>query len=403
MAQTLKQIKGGVTAPVGFLAGGMACGIKRSGKPDLAVIYSQQPTVAAGVFTQNKVVAAPVVWSRSVATARDVRVIIANSGNANACTGGQGTIDAQEMAAVAAESLELNPQQVFVCSTGRIGRLLPMEKLRAAIPEVVRKATASGSSAAARALLTSDTKPKDFAVELTLNRKPVRVGGIAKGAGMIEPTLATMLAFITTDAAISATLWRKLLQDVVATTFNCITVDGDMSTNDTVLALANGASGAARINDQKSREYTKLHAAVSSVCAVLARKIVDDGECASRFVDVVVNGAASDDEALLAARAVANSLLVKCAWSGGDPNWGRVMCAVGYSGADILPERIDIKYDDVAAVRGGLAVPDSERALRKVVARKRFRVTIDLNIGAGEGEVWTTDVTPEYVVYNQSE
>ncbi len=398
----IEKIHGGVTAPQGFRAGGIAAGIKKTGKPDLALVYSECPSVAAGMFTTNKVCAAPVKWCRNVVGGADVRAIIANSGNANACTGGKGLKDAQEMAALTGDALGLRDTQVLVCSTGRIGRPLPMDALRVGIPKVVAASSRSGGSRAATAIMTSDTKPKEVAVETVIGGKSVRVGGMAKGAGMIDPTMATMLAFITTDAAIERTIWKKTLQEAVAATFNRITVDGDMSTNDTVLGLANGAAGNPKITRQGEDSHI-LGAAVQAVCSILAQKIVGDGERVTRFVEVVVTGAASQHDAALAANAVAKSQLVKSSWSGGDPNWGRILCAVGYSGADVIEERIDVDYDDVAAVRGGIEVSSNLKAMRRAVARKRFRITINLNIGEASHFVWTTDLTPDYVIFNQSE
>lgn len=401
-SKLIEQIRGGVTAPQGFCAGGVVAGIKKSGKPDLAVVYSEQPCVSAGVFTTNKVTAAPVKWCKRIVGGKDVRAIIANSGNANACTGGQGMKDAQEMAALAGDALGLHDTQVLVCSTGRIGRHLPMDALRTGIPKVVAASSPTGASRAATAIMTSDTKPKEVAVQISIGDKEVRVGGMAKGAGMIDPTMATMLAFITTDASVEQSLWTQILADAVHKTFNRITVDGDMSTNDTVLALANGAANNQKIS-RAGEDYDLLATAVQAVCSVLAQKIVGDGERVTRFVEVVVKGAAREQDAVLAANAVAKSQLVKSSWSGGDPNWGRVLCAVGYSGAHVVEERIDVDYEDVAAVRGGIEVSTNVKAMRRAVARKRFRITINLNLGEASYFVWTTDLTPDYVVFNQSE
>ena len=403
MSTDIAKVAGGVTAPREFRAGGMACGIKQSAKPDLAVVYSLRRSVAAGVFTTNKVAAAPVGWCRGVIGGGDLRAIIANSGNANACTGGQGAVDAREMAVATANSLGLQPRQVLVCSTGRIGRRLPIERIRAAIPEVVAMASARGSTSAARAIMTSDTRPKQHAVETTINGRQIRVGGIAKGAGMVEPSMATMLAFITTDAEVARRPWRRLLREAVELSFNRICVDGDMSTNDSVLALANGAAGNPPVDDHAGSAFNTLREAVLAVCRELARRIVLDAERASRLVEVAVSGARDDADALRAARAVANSLLVKCAWSGGDPNWGRIVCAVGYSGADVAIERVDLDFDHVRAVRGGIEVPGCEKAARRVVAGRRFRIAINLNLGDGQAAVTSSDITPEYVVFNQSE
>lgn len=401
--KTIQRTGGGVTAPAGFRAGGVAAGIKRGGGLDLALVHSDRPSVAAGAFTTNKVRAAPVGWCRRVVGGRDVRAILANSGNANACTGGQGGMDAAAMAKAAGDALGLAPEQVLVCSTGRIGRALPIERIRRAVPGLVAGAARRGGRLAAEAIMTSDTRSKEAAVRFDLDGVPVRVGGMAKGAGMIDPTMATMLAFLTTDALVERRAWRRLVRDAVIRTFNRISVDGDMSTNDTVLALANGAAGNRQIRAAGDAGYDLLAEAVRAVCARLARMIIEDGEGASRVVDVVVEGAGSDSDALKAARAIGGSQLVKCAWSGGDPNWGRVLCAAGYSGADVVAERMDLDVGGVVLVRGGVEVAGAMAAARRVARRREFRLTLRLNLGEGRAEIWTNDLTPEYVVYNQSE
>jgi len=400
----IRKIKGGATAATGYEAGAVFCGIKSTnkGKPDLALLVSTEPATVAGTFTTNRVKAAPVVVSMDHAKNGRAQAILANSGNANACTGAPGLMNARRTAAATASTLGLDPDEVLVCSTGRIGRPLPVEKMEASLPALANAIHPKGGPGLAKAIMTSDTFAKEFAVAFKIGGKTVRLGGCAKGAGMIDPNMATMLCFLTTDAAIPAPLLRKLLRGAVERSFNRITVDGDMSTNDTVLLLANGASGAAPIRPG-SREEDRFQAALDWVTRELSWMIVKDGEGVSKFVEVRVEGAASAKDARLAAEAVANSMLVKCSWAGNDPNWGRIVDAVGYCGAKINPERPDIDYDGVPAVRGGLATNTPLARLKQVVRKPRFSIRIDLHEGKAEHVVWTTDLTTEYVVLNLSE
>jgi glutamate N-acetyltransferase/amino-acid N-acetyltransferase len=401
---TLVPIPNGITAPQGFRAASLYCGIKAANKskPDIALIVSDAPAVAAGTFTTNLVKAAPVVVSGAHLRSLAARAIIANSGNANACTGPQGLDCARRMCRAVAATLGLDSREVLVCSTGRIGVQLPIEKMEAAISRLAPKALGDHSRKAARAIMTSDTFPKEIAVECRIGGKRVRVGGIAKGAGMIDPNMATMLSFITTDAAIQKADLQKALRSSVAQSFNRITVDGDMSTNDTVLALANGRAGN-RPLVFGSADFAIFQGALDHVTAALARMIVKDGEGVSRFIDVRITGARSDRDARLAARAVANSMLVKCAWFGGDPNWGRIMDAVGYSGARIRPDRIGIAYNGIPAVERGMPSATPPTKLRAVAKKKEFTITVDLGLGDGSFEIWTTDLTTEYVEFNMGE
>jgi glutamate N-acetyltransferase/amino-acid N-acetyltransferase len=397
------QIKGGITAPQGFLAASIYCGVKESNtsKDDIALILSETPAVAAGAFTTNKVKAAPVLISMAHLRAAGARAIIANSGNANACTGPKGLESARAMCRATAKALSLAETAVLVCSTGRIGVQLPVAKIEAAIANLPAK-LGKHSRKTAKAIMTSDSFPKEFAVECNIGGKPVRIGGIAKGAGMIDPNMATMLSFLTTDAAIGKADLQKALRASVAQSFNRITVDGDMSTNDTVLALANGRAGNPTLASGAA-DFALFQAALDRVTAALARMIVQDGEGVSRFIDLQLTGARTDREARLAARAVANSMLVKCAWYGGDPNWGRIMDAVGYSGARIRQERIRIAYEGHAAVQGGVAAPTPAARLRAVARKKEFTITVDLGIGSGAHRIWTTDLTTKYVEFNMGE
>lgn len=397
-------IPGGITAPQGFLAGSAYCGIKASNadRPDIALIHSPQPTVAAATFTTNKVKAAPVRVSALHLRSPDVRAIVANSGNANACTGVGGIENAKRMGRAAAHALELKERQIMVCSTGRIGVPLPIEKMEATIAAMPPQLTGDGSLAAAKAIMTSDTFPKEMAVELEIDGKPVRIGGIAKGAGMIDPNMATMLCFITTDAAIEKRLLQQALSVSVEQSFNRITIDGDMSTNDTAIMLANGVAGN-KVLRSWTGAFKEFQRALDHVTRHLARMIVEDGEGVTKFVEVHVDGAASFSDARRTAEAVAKSTLTKCAWFGGDPNWGRIMDAIGYSGAKIREELIDIYYDGVIGVKGGMASGTPFSKLQEIVAGKKFTITINLHQGSAEYSVYTSDLSTEYVKLNMGE
>jgi glutamate N-acetyltransferase / amino-acid N-acetyltransferase len=398
------EIPGGITAPHGFVAGSVFCGIKSTNKstPDVALILSQHKTAAAGTFTTNKVKAAPVRVSRANLASPDVRVIVANSGNANACTGVPGLQHAKRMCAATGKMLGLKAKQVLVCSTGRIGVAMPIDKIEATLGEMETCLGRNGSIAAARAIMTSDTYPKECAVEFTAGGKTIRIGGIAKGAGMIDPNMATMLCFITTDAAIDKRTLQKALSVSVEQSFNRITIDGDMSTNDTVLALANGAAENKSLK-YGTKEFKAFQSALDYVTRELAWMIVKDGEGVSKFVEVKVDGAASLADARKAAEAIANSTLVKCAWYGEDPNWGRIMDAIGYSGAKMREEVVDIYYDGVLLVKGGMLSKTPLEKVLPIARQKRFMITVDLNIGRAEYTVYTTDFTTDYVKLNMGD
>ena len=398
------EIPGGVTAAQGFLAGSACCGIKagNADRPDIALIHSPQETVAAATFTTNKVKAAPVRVSLAHLRTGDVRAIIANAGNANACTGLAGIETAKRMAEAAANALGLKARQVMVCSTGRIGVPLPIEKMEATIAALPGALAKDGSRRAAEAIMTSDTFAKEIAVEFEIDGKAVRIGGIAKGAGMIDPNMATMLSFLTTDAVIDKKQLQCALSVSVEQSFNRITIDGDMSTNDTVIMLANGTAGNKPLR-HGTAAFTVFQRALDHVTKNLARMIVEDGEGVTKFVEVHVNGAATLSDARKAAEAVANSTLTKCAWFGGDPNWGRIMDALGYSGAKLREEVIDIFYDGIIAVQGGMPSKTPFAKLQEVVAQKRFTITIDLRLGKADHTVYTTDLSTEYVKLNMGE
>ena len=399
------EISGGITAPQGFLAGSAYCGIKASNpdRPDIALVYSPQPTEVAATFTTNRVKAAPVRVSRANLRSPDVRAIIANAGNANACTGVDGIETAKRMVRATAAVLGLRERQVMVCSTGRIGVPLPIEKMEATIEQKFPAALSDdGSARAAAAIMTSDTFAKECAVECEIDGCTVRIGGIAKGAGMIDPNMATMLCFITTDAAIGKSLLQHALSVSVEQSFNRITIDGDMSTNDTVILLANGLAGNKPLRASHA-DLKVFQRALDHVTQTLARLIVQDGEGVTKFVEIQVNGAVSLTDARKTAEAIAKSTLVKCAWFGCDPNWGRLMDAIGYCGAKIREELVDIYYDGVIAVKGGCASKTPAAKLQQLVAAPRFKVTIDLNLGPGEYTVYTTDLSVDYVKLNMGE
>ena len=400
----MKPVKGGVTAAKGFRAAAVFVGIKAANKSreDMALVASEVPAVGAGVFTTNRVKAAPVRVSRAHLRSPHSCAVLLNSGNANACTGPCGIAAAKALAARLAEVLHCGVRRVMVCSTGRIGVPLPLEKMADKLPELAARLSTSGGAAAAKAIMTSDTYAKEFAVEVKLPGGSFRVGGMAKGAGMIDPNMATMLCVITTDAKLSKGTLQNALHHAVERSFNRITIDGDMSTNDTVLALANGASGGASIKNG-SPEHALFTEALNEVCTRLAFMIVRDGEGVSKFVTVQVRGASSLQAARKVAEAVANSTLVKCAWAGNDPNWGRILDAAGYCGVRIREELVDIYYDGVAAVRGGTAAPTPKDKLVKAVSGDKFTVTIDLHQGKAFYTVYTTDLTEKYVELNLSE
>jgi glutamate N-acetyltransferase/amino-acid N-acetyltransferase len=367
-------------------------------------VASETPATAAGVFTTNLVKAAPVLLSRRHLDSGKARAVLLNSGNANACTGTPGLRAAEQCANSAAVALGIHADEVLVCSTGRIGVQLPLPKMLPGIREAAAslKAAPAAALAAAKSIMTSDSVPKQAAYEVRVGAKSFRIGGMAKGAGMISPNMATMLCVITTDAAVPAAFLRKALREATGRTFNCITVDGDCSTNDTVLTLANGAS---KVAIRTAPEKKAFADALQAVCADLARAIVADGEGTSRVIELTVKGARSEADAHRIGRAIANSQLVKCAWAGSDPNWGRILDAAGYAGAALDPDKVDIAYDGIKAARNGMGCQDAkgEATLRKIAAKKEFSVLVDLHLGKGEAHLLTTDLTEEYVRLNLSE
>jgi glutamate N-acetyltransferase / amino-acid N-acetyltransferase len=387
---------GGVTSPRGYRASGVHCGLKHR-KPDLALVVSDTPATAAGMFTTNLVRAAPVRYCQDALAHGTVRAIVVNSGNANACTGPQGDADALEMAERVATLLAVPTHEVLVASTGVIGQALPMGRIRAGIPAAVAALDPSGG-AAHEAILTTDAFPKTCAARFDLGGTPVTIGGMAKGAGMIHPNMATMLAFLTTDAAVAPAALAQALRQAVAVSFNSITVDGDTSTNDSVILLANGAAGGPALAG--GAELERFTAALTAVCQDLARKIVRDGEGATRLVEVTVTGAASDADARRAAETVATSLLVKTMLWGGEPNWGRVLGALGRCGVPLVPETVDVRFGPVTVVRGGLGVPGVADAAAAALRGAEVDLGISLGGGSGRATMWTCDLNEGYVRIN---
>src|SRR5687767_1125188 len=432
MSKQFKAISNSIVAPQGFVASGVFCDIKRIGtgkgsnkgrKRDLALIVSEVPATVAGMFTTNQVCAAPVKLCISHVKKGMARAIVVNSGNANACTGRQGLADAHAMASAVAEQFGMSAQQVLVGSTGRIGVQMPMANVRRGIVSASQLVNASGASAnaVAEAIMTSDTRPKQVAIEFKLGGRTVRIGGVCKGAGMIQPGMsstgkrpaavslhATMLCFITTDAAIESKALQTCLEQAVAQSFNRITVDGDMSTNDTVLVLANGLAQNPPLTARQPA-LVVFQAALNHVCLELAKMIVRDGEGVSRFVTVRVNGAKSYADADAAARAVANSALVKTSWHGGDPNWGRIIDALGYSPATVVEEKVDIGYSApgsksvLHSLKRGQPTAAKFKDLCAIVAAKEFDLHINLNLGKGQALMYAADLTEDYVDFNKGD
>jgi glutamate N-acetyltransferase/amino-acid N-acetyltransferase len=398
-AETITRTDGNAASPKGFRAAGIHSGVKRE-KPDLALLVSEIPASAAGVFTTNKVKAAPVKYTQRAIAPGRAQAIVVNSGNANACTGEPGLADAAEMARIAGAALGLDAELVLVASTGVIGVPLPMDAIRRGIPRAAADLSAGGGTAAAEAIRTTDKFPKTCAVELEIDGVEVTIGGMAKGAGMIHPNLATTLCFLTTDAALPPAVLRRALTRAVAESFNSITVDGDTSTNDTVLVLANGRAGGAPITNGES--LSRFTAGLTAVASELARMVVRDGEGATKLVSIAVDGAVSDAEAHQAATTVANSLLVKTALHGGEPNWGRILAALGRSGVEMAEETTDVFFGELAVVRGGLAVPGVWDAAAAALQEKEIAIRIGLGFGTGAACVWTCDLSEEYVRINGS-
>ena len=392
----------------GFKVAGVGCDIRNKNdlsRLDTALVVSDTLATASGVFTTNDVKAAPVITDmRHLEASSKVKAIIANSGNANACTGDRGMRDAEDTCKFVGELIGAKPEQVLVCSTGRIGEFMPMEKLRGGIKSAFEKLSNSdeSSAAAASAIMTSDTRPKTVLVNVEFNGKKFSVAGMAKGAGMIEPNMATMLAFLVSDAAVSQALLKEALRSAANKTFNRMTVDGDMSTNDTVLCLCNGASGV-EISETDADAIEAFRAAITAASRVLARKIVGDGEKITKVVEVKVVGARDEAQAEKICRSIGNSLLVKSSWFGCDPNWGRLTDAAGYARTGIVLDKIDLFYDNVEVLRKGQPVDENKPLWKKIVANKTFTVLMNLNLGNAEESILAADLTEGYVNFNKGE
>ena len=397
----MKKIENGICAPLGFRAGAAAAGVKKPGttRLDCALIVSDTPASVAGVFTTNRVFAAPVRYCRQVCARGSARAVFANSGNANACTGEQGYRDVLATAALAAELVGIAPDEVCVASTGVIGVPMPMDRLSKGVQACAGALSATGSADAARAIMTTDTVPKEVAVEVPAAGGAVRIGGIAKGSGMIAPNMATMLCFLTTDARISPDNLRGLLRDAAEQSFNCMCVDNDMSTNDTLLCLANGASGTAELLPG-TEDFERFGTALAGLCTEIAKALVRDGEGATKFVEIEVTGAADVAGARQVARSVAQSQLCKTAFYGQDANWGRIACAAGYSGADFDPALLDVHIQGIRVLERGQPTRYSEEEIQRLMREPELSVRLDLQSGSGRAVFWTSDLSLDYVKIN---
>ena len=396
-----QECAGGITAAQGFTAGGLYCGIRKA-KKDIAIVRSSKPAVVAGVFTLNKVIAAPLVVDKiQLKNSGVCSAVVINSGNANACTGEQGMKDAWTMVDTTAEALHLPREQVLVSSTGVIGQYLPMENITKGIQDLSTKLSVSGHNDAAEAVMTTDIFSKECAMRFPLGSSVITIGGMAKGSGMIAPNMATMLAFVTTDAVIAPSALQSALRIANNHSFNRVTVDGDMSTNDMVLVLANGYVKNEEIKEN-TEAFQQFLAALEYVLIKLAKMIARDGEGATKFIEIIVTGAHTEDEAVQAARSVANSNLVKTALHGADANWGRILCAVGYSGIDFNPDQTEISLNDLPVLKKNYEIVLDEEKAKATLSLENITVAIHLNQGSAEARFWTCDLTKEYIHINAS-
>lgn len=402
----MKKIEGGVTAAKGFQAASAAAGIKKNQSKDMAMIYSEAPCAAAGTFTTNVVKAAPVKWDQEIVYHHPTaQAVVCNSGVANACTGAEGFGYCEQTAQAAAKALGVDKKDVLVASTGVIGQQLPMEKLASGVKMMAPALSGSleAGSLAAEAIMTTDTKKKEIAVTLTLGGKEVVIGGMCKGSGMIHPNMCTMLSFITTDAAIDKKLLQEALSASVSDTYNMVSVDGDTSTNDTVLLLANGMAGNAPICE-KNEDYEKFLEALNEVNTHLAKCIAGDGEGATALFEVKIVGAESKEQAVTLSKAVITSNLTKAAIYGHDANWGRILCAMGYSGAQFDPEKVDLFFESAAGkiqiIENGVAVDYSEEEATKILSEEAVTAIADVKMGECTATAWGCDLTYDYVKIN---
>ncbi len=396
----MKKIEGWLTAPQGFLAAGVKAGIKVSGNHDVAVVYSTVPAACGAVFTQNKMCAAPVHVSREVNKGSYAQAIVVNSGCANACTGEQGYTDAKKMQSHAAELLGIKPEEVFVCSTGVIGQFLPMDKLLTGIADAVDAMDENEGESCALAIQTTDTFIKKSAYEVEIDGKKITIAGIAKGAGMIHPNMATMLTFITTDAAIAPDVLKRAVKAAADKSFNMVVVDGDTSTNDSMIVLANGLAENEIILSEEHPDYPVFFEALKACATDLAKLIARDGEGATKFLEVNVCGAASWEDAKICAMAIAKSPLVKTAFFGEDPNWGRIVCAAGYSGAAMNAEKVNLDIGGIRLVENGMNCNVPAEKLAPIMSEHDIQMNIDLAAGNETATVWTCDFSYEYVKIN---
>ncbi|HGE71285.1 TPA: bifunctional glutamate N-acetyltransferase/amino-acid acetyltransferase ArgJ [Candidatus Poribacteria bacterium] len=395
----MKEIEGGITSVPGFRSAGVACGIKTTGAKDLAVIVCDDVAVSAGTFTSNKVKSAPVLVSMERIKSGKAKAIVANSGNANACTGEQGIKDAKRMTELVASGLNISPELVLVASTGKIGRKMPMDKIENGIKLALSGLSYTGGHDSAEAIMTTDTFSKEIAVEFDIQKKKAHIGGMVKGAGMINPNMATMLCFLTTDVCIEQSFLQKALKSAVDVSFNMISVDGDTSTNDTVLILANGKAGNSPINRLDS-SYEVFLRALTYVTTSLAKMIAKDGEGATKFIELRVRGAKTEQDARKACHTIARSPLLKCALFGEDPNWGRIMSSLGISDIDMDQNKVDIWFDDLKIAQNGISTGFSEESAKDILKKKEYVITIDLKMGNAKATLWTCDLSYDYVKIN---
>jgi len=396
----MKKVQGGITAVKGIRAAGLHCGIKSGRSPDLALIASDHRCSSAAVFTLNRAAAAPVIITRNHSRNGNLQAIVANSGSANACTGAKGLAIAEQMATITGKLLGISPRRIAVASTGKIGSPPLLKALQTGIPRAISALSERGSRKAAEAILTTDTFTKEAAVQLRILGKTVTIGGIAKGAGMIHPDMATMLAFLTTDARIPSARLQKMLTAAVDQSFNMVSVDGETSTNDMVVCLANGAAKNESI-ERSPAARRAFQEALDAVCTELAKMIARDGEGATKLAEIRVIGAKREDAARIIARRISQSPLVKTAFLGEDANWGRIAAAAGSAGVEFDPARVSIFFDNVAVVQNGVGLGlAAERKASRVLGNKSFTVTLDLRSGKHSATAWTCDLTEEYIRIN---
>lgn len=402
----MKKAEGGVTAAKGFQAAGCAAGIKKAGMMDMAMVYCEVPCRAAGTFTTNVVKAAPVLWDRGIVkTKGEAQVIVCNSGVANACTGQEGMHYCEETAKAAAKILNVPEASVLVASTGVIGKQLPMEQIKGGVGKLalLLEDTQEAGSLAARAIMTTDTHPKETAVTVEIGQKTVTIGSMCKGSGMIHPNMCTMLSFVTTDACISQELLQEALSEVVQDTYNMVSVDGDTSTNDTVLLLASGMAGNPEITE-KNEDYERFKEALFEVNRTQAMQIAGDGEGATALFEVKVQGAENKEQAVTLSKSIITSNLTKAAIFGHDANWGRILCAMGYSGASFDPENVDLYFESAAGklqiIHNGVATDYSEEEATKILSEPKVTAIADIHMGEAEATAWGCDLTYDYVKIN---